>query len=372
MHAILHAMHFFAILSEESETTEREKVMPRKPQVRYFKSRSAYYTQWQGRQVKLASGKDDAPNGETYLAALRSFQTLMAHGTLDTALDNNTVKTIFNAYLAAKENKVRANTWKIKLAMLPLFVAKCGEIKVNQVKPYHAQIILDEHKSWSEGTKFIFLKEVKAVFNWAVKQELISRNPLKSIEMPSTKSKSREHIITPDEHDKVLALLAMKRQQRLRDIIVALENTGARPNELTEAKVGDFNHKIGALEYYADNLRQQGEHGHKTSRKGNHRVIYFTNEALEMVKKLCKNKTSNDYIFTNNQGRKYSTNVLGRLLYGLASRLDLNGYCPYSYRHTFATNWLKRGKSIELLATLLGNSADIIRKNYSHLEPLTK
>jgi hypothetical protein len=39
----------------------------------------------------------------------------------------------------------------------------------------------------------------------------------------------------------------------------------------------------------------------------------------------------------------------------------------YSYRHTFATEWLKKGQSIELLAELMGNTPDVIRMHYSHL-----
>jgi hypothetical protein len=39
----------------------------------------------------------------------------------------------------------------------------------------------------------------------------------------------------------------------------------------------------------------------------------------------------------------------------------------YSYRHTFATNWLLAGKFIELLAEIMGNSPPTIRKHYAHL-----
>ena len=40
---------------------------------------------------------------------------------------------------------------------------------------------------------------------------------------------------------------------------------------------------------------------------------------------------------------------------------------PYSYRHTFATAWLEQGRSVDILAELLGNSPAVIRKHYSHL-----
>src|SRR5439155_10619563 len=39
----------------------------------------------------------------------------------------------------------------------------------------------------------------------------------------------------------------------------------------------------------------------------------------------------------------------------------------YSYRHQYATAWLKAGGSIDDLAALLGNTPEVIRKHYSHL-----
>jgi integrase len=40
----------------------------------------------------------------------------------------------------------------------------------------------------------------------------------------------------------------------------------------------------------------------------------------------------------------------------------------YSYRHTFATDWLLDGGSIKILADLMGNSVAMIEKHYGHLE----
>ena len=40
----------------------------------------------------------------------------------------------------------------------------------------------------------------------------------------------------------------------------------------------------------------------------------------------------------------------------------------YSYRHTFATDWLLDGGSIKVLADLMGNSVAMIEKHYGHLD----
>jgi integrase len=352
--------------------------MPRKlERPRYFTTRDAYYVQWHGKQVKLASGPKDEPDGPTYLKALDAFKTLMERGSMDTAGDANRVKPIFNAYMQAKEGKLRPKAFHIKREMLGLFVARYGDLKAGEVKPYHAESILTEMRKprhvgkrvfrWNDAQCVIFLRQLKAAFAWAVKNELITRNPMAAIEMPRVRSKSRERIVTPAEHDKVLALLSKRRQQSLRRIIVALEDTGARPSELTEAKVSDFNPAIGAIEYFPDNLRGEHEHAHKTSGKGKHRVIYFTGQSLEMVKELCNGKKPTDYIFTTNGGRKYRLKTLDICFRSIRERIGLPHLVPYAYRHTFATRWLKQGKSIEYLATVLGNSPETIYRHYAHL-----
>ena len=47
--------------------------MPRTPSIRYFDSRKAYDTQYQGRQWLLAAGPKDEPDGPTYRKAVEQL-----------------------------------------------------------------------------------------------------------------------------------------------------------------------------------------------------------------------------------------------------------------------------------------------------------
>jgi hypothetical protein len=47
--------------------------MPRCPSIRYFHSRKAYYTQYQGKQHLLAAGPKDEPDGPTYYTAIGAW-----------------------------------------------------------------------------------------------------------------------------------------------------------------------------------------------------------------------------------------------------------------------------------------------------------
>ena len=59
-------------------------------------------------------------------------------------------------------------------------------------------------------------------------------------------------------------------------------------------------------------------------------------------------------------------NVVDRFI-KLRKRLKVNGLTAYSYRHTWATELLKAGMDVGTLASLMGNSAAVIRQHDSHL-----
>lgn len=283
--------------------------MPRASKIGYFASRGAYYTKIKGVQYKLADGPDDeATNGPTFQAASKEFLRLLEKDNLDAAGEENTVRTLFNAYLDACAGTVAEKTLANKKAALTAFVDKYGGLKAKDVKPRHAREVIDERRKgrtvskqfgrgnvtqrrfkWGNGQERLFIAQLKAAFNWAVEQDLIPRNPVggKRLKAPPERTRTRDRVVTPEDHAAVLQHLRNPRSKSVRRIVVALENTGARPGELTNARVRHFFPDIGALIHFADEKRRPGDFRHKLAGKGKDRVIYFTGEGLDLVKELC-------------------------------------------------------------------------------------
>jgi integrase/recombinase XerC len=336
--------------------------MARKPQVRYFESRGAYYTQHEGKQHRLAAGPDDAPSGPTYLEALSAFRGLMEMGNVHRAGGGNKVGVILAQYLLHIQMRRRESTLRIRKSSLKDFVARWGELEVAQLKHSHVYEFLAGQDRWGDGGTRICLAGLQAAFNWAVKAGLIPHNPLKGVETPAPRSRSRECLVTPEEHARMLALATV----HLRPLLVCLENTGARPGELISATAADWNGELGALVYYPDTTRAAGEFGHKTSKK-KERVILFTGEALDAVRKLVAARPTGA-LFRTRLGHPWTGDALRERFQHLRGLIGANPLItPYSYRHVFATNWLKAGRSIDQLAALLGNTPTVIRHHYSHL-----
>lgn len=360
--------------------------MARKPSVRFFESRNAYYTQIGGHQIKLGDGPDDfdhkrlKDHGPNYIAAKDRWLQLLHANNIDVAKGENTVRTLCNAFVEAGKGTLRKTTVDLRLYYLTPLVQDYGELRVSELIPYHLhQVIARMRKprphgkvksrltKWEDGTVRGFISSVQAMLNWALVSGLIEKNPCKGVKRPSGRTKARERILTPQEFFAVLGALNRGRSANLRRLVIALENTGARPGELTNAKVSDWDDKLGAVVYYGNDKRRVDEHAHKSSFRDKDRTIRFTGAALDMVRELVQRKRPGALLFTTWNGTKYSPMTLGNALKKVARRTGLKHLVPYCFRHTLATNWLKAGGNIDVLAEILGNTPDTIRKHYSHL-----
>jgi integrase len=347
--------------------------MPRKPSPRYFESRKAYYCQFAGRQHLLASGPDDAPNGPTYLAALEAFRHLMAGTNVEEDGDENLVEVILEKYLQHAKNKLKASTLERSVFMLTPFQQALGALPVGKLTHFKVEEFLEEQRrprrvgsrvyTWGDVTIATFLQVANAAFNWAVRRKLISANPLAGMEKPLMRSRGRDRLLALGDHERIMKCCKSRAMKRL---LVALENTGARPGEITHARTTDWDDRLGALVYYADDRRREDEFRHKTARYKD-RVIYFTGEALEMVRGLVLSTPAGGYLFGSKKGTPFAKPSVSSFFGRVQRKLKWEAVTAYCYRHTFATNWLLAGKPIEVLAELLGNTPATIMKHYAHL-----
>src|SRR5947209_1077985 len=92
----------------------------RKSSIRYYDSKNGYFTEYQGKKYRLATGPDDGPSGPTFLEALDGFKRLMEMAHAPQAGDGNTVRVVFDLYLrhVAETKKPKTATVR-RLFLLP-------------------------------------------------------------------------------------------------------------------------------------------------------------------------------------------------------------------------------------------------------------
>jgi integrase len=354
--------------------------MARRASVRYWPSREAYCCWFKGHQHTLAEGPDDFPDGPTYQAALDAFKALTALGSAESAGDKNTCRVVCEMYLRHISTRRKEGTLKVRQRFYGPFTDELGETEVRALTHHSVYSWLDTMRQWRKHPKTGRLTRwtnssvrnactsLQAAFNWASRTGLITKNPLVGLESPAPRSRGREALLgkNPEErranHERILA----KATKYFRPLVIVLEATGCRPSEIANATAADFDLDIRAIVYPADDKRNEGEFSHKTAGKGKDRIILLSGQALELVKQAAREHPRGPLFLTRRKA-PWTERDIAKSFRDLRVKIGMSHLTAYSYRHTFATAWLEQGRSVDILAELLGNSPIVIRKHYSHL-----
>lgn len=136
-----------------------------------------------------------------------------------------------------------------------------------------------------------------------------------------------------------------------------LLDTGLRINELRHLKISDLDFDTSTIHV-------------KITKTNSERYTFFTEETHLMLTKYIIANHIKDHLFINFKNGDLLTvdNVL-TICYRLQKKLNINvPISPHRWRHTFATNFLKRSKDIEVLRLILGHKKISTTQKYLHLD----
>ncbi len=355
--------------------------MPRKSQVNWFKTRNAYYTQLNGKQIRLAEGEDDAPNGPTFTAALAAYKDLLNISQAETSGNCNTVRTVCELYARhLSRDPENAGSLTIFLSVTKYAIPAFGDVRLVDLKPFHIQDWLNEMAkprnikntpdavksrlvSWDKDSGWA-LRTLKMAFNWAKKVKYITQHPFGDITAPASGSRGEEAVIDERVFDKLLATL----KPSLRELLTFCRHTGCRPDEAyhLEARYYDPVHRCVLYKgkpAKGDFLWKNAKR-HKGKKD---RIIYLNDELVVMVEALIL-KRPTGLLFKSSHQKQWTGKSCHRALAYWAEQLSLSPVpTMYGIRHTYATNFLLAGGSIKILADLMGTSVAMLERHYAHL-----
>ncbi|CAM4025443.1 site-specific tyrosine recombinase/integron integrase [Lederbergia lenta] len=133
---------------------------------------------------------------------------------------------------------------------------------------------------------------------------------------------------------------------RDRALILFLLSSGCRSSEVSNLSIKDFN-----LEKRTAEVTGKG----KRIRK-----VHFSEECAIALKEYLQTRNNDDGIdplFLNNSGQRLQTNSIYYITKKVGKKAGLKqSLHPHICRHTFATNMLARGATLELIADELGHA----------------
>jgi integrase len=303
-----------------------------------------------GVKTRLVQGPNDDHHRQ--LAEEKYVELRKLRRTAPEAVTSRTADVV-EAFLHHSRVHFAADTHRMNRYYCQLFAEACGQVPAREIKPYHVDRWIDpkvEAREWGRTTVYNARKAAMRVFSWAAERKLLPDNPLRGMKNP--KPAPRQRAITVDEFSKMYEVAGGP----LRDVLLALYLTGARPKEVRDLRW--------------ENVQEDRWHlpEHKTAKStGRPRTVYLDDTIRAMMARLRDN--DHTHVFLNTAGRPWTMNALRLQVWRIKKKLNLpKDVCAYLCRHGFGTRAILSGVDGQTLAELMGHtSQEMISKVYVHL-----
>lgn len=245
-----------------------------------------------------------------------------------------------------------------------VYDSRLSEISYQHVRSFIASLI-DKKKSIVSVNRKISC--LKSFFKYALKNNLISNNPMQRIQGPKT-PKRLPVFIDENQIDKIFNQLKFDsgfEGIRNKLLIDVLYQTGLRRAELINLKETD-------LDLISLQLKVLGK-------RNKERIIPFSIHLKRSIQEYLnakhENNLINSFLFVNLKNIQLSPQALTKIVSEILSEVTTNKKkSPHVLRHTFATHLLNRGADINAVKELLGHANLSATQIYTHntIEKLKK
>ena len=245
-----------------------------------------------------------------------------------------------------------------------VYDSRLTEISYQHVRSFIASLIDKKKSTVSVNRKISCLK---SFFKFALKNNLISNNPMQKIQGPKT-PKRLPVFIDENQIEKIFNQLKFDsgfEGIRNKLLIDVLYQTGLRRAELINLKETD-------LDLISLQLKVLGK-------RNKERIIPFSIHLKRSIQEYLnakqENNLINSFLFVNLKNIQLSPQALTKIVSEILSEVTTNKKkSPHVLRHTFATHLLNRGADINAVKELLGHANLSATQIYTHntIEKLKK
>lgn len=250
--------------------------------------------------------------------------------------------------------------YSIDLTTLEKFIEENHEdIPIQNIDRKTIRNFLAQQTALKQNKKTIArrLSTLRSFFKYAMKNKIITINPMEILESPKLDKKIPAPL-TYSQVERLFELPDTSTYLGLRDraILELFYSSGLRISELTALNKNDID-----LQNLLIKLKGKGK---------KERVIPITRNAANWIKSYLDNPerhseieghmAENDplAVFLNKHGKRLSVRSIDRHFKDYLKRSGLAGNAtPHTLRHTIATHWLENGMDLKTIQMLLGHSS---------------
>lgn len=213
-----------------------------------------------------------------------------------------------------------------------------------------------------------YLAALSPMFNTAMNDyKIIKENPLKNIKLQKPKEGTKDKIkaLNEEEYQQVLALFKDKPKHSL--LVQLILKTGLRIGEavgITWDCIDFKDRKITINKQWK--ILKNGKAGSgfgKLKTTNSYRTIPVSDDIIVLLKDYKKN---NPVINIDNRIFHYTTTDGARKTINRILKANNFDFTIHDFRHTYVTRLISKGMDFKSIATLIGDTVEMVMEIYSH------
>ena len=264
-------------------------------------------------------------------------QLLASPNLIENQPQSHEYQKVVDAYLAECANRLRSSTLQGYVQYLSGITFPGPIENVTQGKVLRA---IERYTTSPSSQNYAFTA-LKVFFNWAVKRQYLSSNPLEALKRPH-KSKSRERVLD-DKEIEVLLTHTLGYRDRFNDIVTVLLLTGQRRGEIANLKWSEIDDNNIILP--AERTKNKREH-----------IVPFGRRILNLLHSIDGGE---HYVF-GTPALDVPFSGWSRAQRRLIRETGLEHFTLHDLRRTFATIHAKIGTPIHVTEKLLNHVSGTI------------
>lgn len=299
--------------------------------------------------------------------------------------DNPTLEKYYKIFTELRRGKVKESTLRCQsstfqnCADVILDGRKLGDMRIRDITPKDCQMVQQAliKKDYSSRTVNDCMKHLSHVFNCAVKDETINRNPCMCIEhLRRTEPAARDTIhraLSVDETTKFFETAAGSTFINCYKLMI---QTGLRIGELCALYPSDFDQKNNCLHITKTVTRDEiGAYliGDSTKTYAGTRDIPLNAAIIGIIKdQKVRNRALMKFsklLFPASDGKILREYTVNRDIKKICERIGIQVFTCHAFRATFATRFIEqRPQDYKILSEILGHADTKITLNlYTHV-----
>ncbi|KOY02222.1 tyrosine-type recombinase/integrase [Pseudomonas nunensis] len=346
---------------------------------------------WNGQRRCETLPYPQTPKGIKAASDLRANVTsLIKHGVLDdqryTELFPNSTYATYSAtsrfgeyaqeWLNSRE--IVAGTRKNYLASLNLYwMPYLALLPIDSITSVMLRKIVGDIEWKSPGVKRSAIQRLTTVFGTAVKDGLINRNPVESIELP-TKTRKPIDPFTVAEADAIIDHLYKTLTHSMRIYAAYFEfafYTGMRPSEMAALRWDEVDkeqrlvnvRRIVADYKIEERTKTRNSRQVMLNSRALHAIAEAKRVAQQRVTQSRRKQGESPFVFPPTKNFEFiqQSSVTDKHFQAALTDLGIRARRQYNCRHTYATMCLMSGMNPAFIATQLGHSVQMLLSTYA-------